>query len=105
VHRRWAHNHVTFSMLYAFTENFILPFSHDEVVHGKGSMLDKMPGDVWQKHATLRALYGYMYGTPARSCCSWATSSAVARVEPRREPRLAPARRAAARRLRAGCAT
>src|SRR6185295_16313332 len=66
VHRRWAHNLVTFSALYMHTENFILPFSHDEVVHGKGAMLDKIPGDVWQKHATLRTLYGYMFGHPGK---------------------------------------
>jgi 1,4-alpha-glucan branching enzyme len=66
IHRRWAHNLVTFSGLYMFTENFILPFSHDEVVHGKGAMLDKMPGDAWQQYATLRTLYGFMYGHPGK---------------------------------------
>ena len=66
VYRRWSHNLVTFSMLYAYTENFILPFSHDEVVHGKGALIDNMSGDVWRKHATLRTLYGFMFAHPGK---------------------------------------
>ena len=66
LYRKWAQNEITFSMLYAYTENFILPYSHDEVVHGKRSMLDKMPGDTWQKAATLRTLYAFMYAHPGK---------------------------------------
>ena len=70
VHRKYHHNNLTFGIIYMDTENFILPFSHDEVVHMKGSMLTKMPGDDWQKFANLRALYGHQFGFPARSLIS-----------------------------------
>lgn len=66
VHRRYHHNLMTFGMLYNHTENFVLPLSHDEVVHGKRSILDRMPGDAWQKFANLRAYYGWMWGFPGK---------------------------------------
>jgi 1,4-alpha-glucan branching enzyme len=66
IYRRWEHQHLTFSLLYAWNENFVLPFSHDEVVHGKGSLISRMPGDAWQQAANLRALYTFMYAHPGK---------------------------------------
>ena len=75
VHRSHHHNQLTFRGVYLHAENYVLPLSHDEVVNGKGSLLQKMPGDRWQRFANLRLLYGYQWGQPGRSCSSRAASA------------------------------
>src|SRR5947209_114805 len=67
VHRRWHHDRLTFGLLYAFSERFVLPLSHDEVVHGKGSLYGRIPGDAWQTRATLRAYFASMWTHPAKN--------------------------------------
>ena len=99
VHRKWRHDNLTFGLLYAFSENFVLPLSHDEVVHGKGSIISKMPGDEWHKFANARAYYGFMWGQPGKKLLFMGQEfGQTARMEFRSRPRMVAARSCAASR-------
>ena len=104
IYRRYHHELLTFAMMYEYSEHFIMPLSHDEVVHGKGTLLAKMPGDEWQQFANLRALLAYQYTRPGKPLLFMGAELGHApRVESRPEPRLAPRRPAAQRRVGALC--